>query len=266
VVASRAIEEWAQLERECDVQREKLRRVIDQEMAVAWREKAAILKDLEVEQKERAARHTIDNAKAVAKMIDEERADLQQRELAIQEEKAHLAARLVDMEVQARDFREREVAVQEKEAKVEGLLAERVVKWVGEANSTLDTLGLSPIQVPEARSSLGAVLPVLDSAAERLQHLESTVVGRLETEGQEVARVVVEYVLTYFRSHDPAIPLTPVLVGPIPEMVAAAREGVQEAVEIVAARIEHFIGPDLQTGGPPRTANRIGVVFYIYCK
>jgi hypothetical protein len=108
------------------------------------------------------------------------------------------------MEVRARDLREREVAVQEKEAKLEGLLAEqsagieRVVKWVGEANSTLDTLGLSPIQVAEAPSSLGAILPVLDSAAERLQRLESTVVGRLETEGQEVARAVVEYVLTYF--------------------------------------------------------------------
>jgi hypothetical protein len=37
VVASRAAEERAQLERERDVQREKLRRVIDQEMVVARR-------------------------------------------------------------------------------------------------------------------------------------------------------------------------------------------------------------------------------------
>jgi hypothetical protein len=161
------------------------------------------------------------------------------------------------MEVRARDLREREVAVQEKEAKLEGLLAEqsagieRVVKWVGEANSTLDILGLSPIQVAEAPSSLGAVLPLLDSASEHLQRLESTVVGRLETEGQEVARVVVDYVLTCFWSHDPAIPLTPVLVGPVPETVAAAHEGVQEAVEIMAARFKRFTGPDLQTGGPP---------------
>jgi hypothetical protein len=80
------------------------------------------------------------------------------------------------------------VALQEKEAKVEELLAERsaeierVVKWVSEANSTLDTIGLSPIQVAEAPSSLGTILPALDSAAERLQRMESTVLERLETE------------------------------------------------------------------------------------
>jgi hypothetical protein len=76
-----------------------MRKAVDREMAVARREKAAILKDLEVEQKERATRHTIDCAKAAVKMIDEERADLQQREVAVQEEKARLTARLVDMEV-----------------------------------------------------------------------------------------------------------------------------------------------------------------------
>jgi hypothetical protein len=81
--------------------------------------------------------------------------------------------------------------------------------------------------------------------------LESTIVRRLETEGQEIARVVVDYILTCFRSHDPAITLTPVLVGPVPEAVAAAREGVQEAVEIMAARFEHFTGPDLQKEEAP---------------
>jgi hypothetical protein len=38
--------------------------------------------------------------------------------------------------------------------------------------------------------------------------------------------MVVDYVLTCFRSHDPAIPLSPVLVGPVPEVVATTREGV----------------------------------------
>jgi hypothetical protein len=190
-------------------------------------------------------------------MIDEERADLQQRELAVAEERACLAARRVDLETRARDLREREVAFQEKEAKVEELLAERsegiewVVKWVGEANPTLDTLGLSPIRVAEAPPSLGAVLPALDSAAECLQCMESTILKRLETEGREVAWAMVEYVLTCFRSHDPAVPLTPVLVGPVPEMVAAAREGVQEAVGIVVSHIERLAKPDLPTGGPP---------------
>jgi hypothetical protein len=81
--------------------------------------------------------------------------------------------------------------------------------------------------------------------------MESIVLRRLETEGWVVARAMVEYVLTCFRSHAPAVPLTPVLVGPVPEMVAAAREGVQEAVEIVVSRIERLSGPNLQTGGTP---------------
>jgi hypothetical protein len=278
-VASRAAEERAQMERERDVQHEKMRRVINRDTAITRREKAMTLKEAEVEQKERAARHTIDGAKAAMKIIDDERAVLQQREVAVREEKARLAARLADMEARSRDLKEQKVAIQEQEAhlaallidmeawtrdlkeretKVEGLLAEqiagieRVVKWVGEANTTLDTLGISPIQVAEAPSSLGAVLPTLDSTAERLQRLESTIVGCLDAEGQELARVVVDYVLTCFRSLDPAIPLTPVLVGPVPEAVAAAREGVQEAVEIVAARFERFTGPDLQKEeGPP---------------
>jgi hypothetical protein len=63
--------------------------------------------------------------------------------------------------------------------------------------------------------------------------------------------VVVDYVLSCFRSHDPAIPLTPVLVGPVLEMVAAAREGVQEAVEIVATRFERSSRSDLQKRGGP---------------
>jgi hypothetical protein len=41
--------------------------------------------------------------------------------------------------------------------------------------------------------------------------------------------MVVDHVLTYFRSHNPAISLTPVLEGTISEAEAAAGEGVQEA-------------------------------------
>jgi hypothetical protein len=149
------------------------------------------------------------------------------------------------------------MAFQEREAKIEELLAERstgidrVVKWVSEANPTLDTLGLSPIQVAEAPPSLGIVLPALDSTAEWLRRMESTILERLETEGRAVARVMAEYILTCFWSHDPAVPLTPILVGPVPETVAAAREGVQETVEIVVSRIKRRAGPDLPTEETP---------------
>jgi hypothetical protein len=136
-------------------------------------------------------------------------------------------------------------------AEVEGLLAEqragaqRIAKWVGEASTALEPLGLSPIQVAEAPSSIGAVLSALDSATERLQRLESTLVACLEAKVWELARMVVDHVLTCFWSHNPTISLTLVLEGPAPEAEAAAREGVQEAVEIVATCFERNVEPDL---------------------
>jgi hypothetical protein len=59
----------------------------------------------------------------------------------------------------------------------------------------------------------------------------------LETEGRIVARGMAEYILTSFRSHDPSIQLTPVLVGPLRMTAAATRERVQEAVDMVTARL-----------------------------
>jgi hypothetical protein len=125
------------------------------------------------------------------------------------------------------------------------------VWWVGEANPSLDALGLSPIQVTKAPPSLGAVLPALDSVAERLRRMESAVLDRLETEGRVVAWAIVEYILSCFRSHDPAIPLTSVLVGPIRAMAATAREGVQEAADIVVSRIECRPDPGPLSGRDP---------------
>jgi hypothetical protein len=75
--------------------------------------------------------------------------------------------------------------------------------------------------------------------------LESTLVVRLEAEGWELAQMVVDHVLTCFRSHDLAMSLTPVLKGLGPEAEAAAREGVQKAVEIVASRFERNVEPNL---------------------
>jgi hypothetical protein len=87
VVASRIAEEQARLKREREVIREKMGRVVDREIAVVSREKAAARKEKEVELKERAARHTIDTAKAMAKMIDDKQAALNHREqdLSLQE-------------------------------------------------------------------------------------------------------------------------------------------------------------------------------------
>jgi hypothetical protein len=146
-------------------------------------------------------------------------------------------------------LQKREVALQEREAKVEEFLAKqsasigRIVRWAGEVNPSLDALGASPIWVTEAPSSLGAALQVLDSTAERLQDLESSMHDLLETEGRAVARGTAEYILTCFRSHGPTFQLTPVLVGPIRATAAAVQEGVQEAGNMVVSRIRHRPGP-----------------------
>jgi hypothetical protein len=49
---------------------------------------------------------------------------------------------------------------------------------------------------------------------------------------------VIEYILTCFWCHDPAISLEPVITGPVADTEDAAREGVQDAVELVTERFQ----------------------------
>jgi hypothetical protein len=51
-------------------------------MAVSQWEKAVVLKDLEVEQKERATRFSFDSAKAAVKRNEDERAIFEQQKMA----------------------------------------------------------------------------------------------------------------------------------------------------------------------------------------
>jgi hypothetical protein len=76
-------------------------------------------------------------------------------------------------------------------------------------------LGMSPILVSELPSSISDALPVLDSAADHLRRLDQILRARLEAEGVKLYRAVVEYVLTSFGSHDPAISLAPVIAGTV---------------------------------------------------
>jgi hypothetical protein len=103
---------------------------------------------------------------------------------------------------------------------------QRITTWAGEASTTLVPLGVSPIPVSEPPTSISDVLPVLDSAADRLRRLDQILGARLEAEGGRLCQVVIEYILTCFRSHDPAISLEPVIVGPMADTEDAAREGV----------------------------------------
>jgi hypothetical protein len=110
---------------------------------------------------------------------------------------------------------------------------QRIAAWVGEASTTLVPLGMSPIPVSELPTSISDALPVLDSVVDRLQHLDQILGARLEAEGGRLCRAVIEYILTCFRSHDPAISLEPVA-----DTEDAAREGVQDTVTVVAERFQ----------------------------
>ena len=76
---------------------------------------------------------------------------------------------------------------------------------------------------------------MLNSASDRLWHLEPILAGHLEAEGHELCRMVAEYLLTCLRSHDPAISLGPIVNGPVAETEATARESVRDVVDFVAA-------------------------------
>jgi hypothetical protein len=113
---------------------------------------------------------------------------------------------------------------------------QRITAWAGEASTTLVPLGVSPIPVSRPPTSISDALPVRDSAVDRLRRLDQILGARLEAEGGRLCRAVIEYVLTCFRSHDPTISLEPVIAGPVADTEDAARQGVQDTVEVVAER------------------------------
>jgi hypothetical protein len=114
---------------------------------------------------------------------------------------------------------------------------QHITAWANEASSALVPLGVSPIPGLKQPVSISDALPVLDSAADRLRRLDQILGARLEAEGSRLYRAVVEYILTCFRSHDPAISLGPMVAGPVANTKDAARGSVQDAVDVVA---KHF--------------------------
>jgi hypothetical protein len=122
---------------------------------------------------------------------------------------------------------------------------QHIAAWAGEASTTLVLVRMSPIPVSELPASISDALPVLDFAADHLRHLDQILGARLEAEGGKLCLAVVEYVLTCFRSHDPAISLAPMIAGPVAAIEDAARESVQDAVELVAERFQRDPADDL---------------------
>jgi hypothetical protein len=115
---------------------------------------------------------------------------------------------------------------------------QRIAAWADEASSALVPLRVSPIPVSKQSVSISDALPVLDSTADRLRCLDQILGARLEAEGSRLCRAVIEYILTCFRSHDPAISLGPVIVGPVPDTKDAAWGSVQDTVDMVAKRFQ----------------------------
>jgi hypothetical protein len=115
---------------------------------------------------------------------------------------------------------------------------QRIAAWAGEASTALVPLGVSPIPVSELPTSISDVLAVLDSAADRLRRLDQILGARLEAEGGRLYRAVIEYILTCFQSHDPAISLEPVIAGPVADTEDAAWEGIQDVIGLVAERFQ----------------------------
>jgi hypothetical protein len=116
--------------------------------------------------------------------------------------------------------------------------AQCITTWAGEASTTLVPLGMSPIPALVRPATVSNALLILDSTADRLRRLDQVLGTRLEAEGGRLCRSAIEYVLTCFRSHDPTISLGPVIVGPVADTEDAAREGVQDAVDVVVGRFQ----------------------------
>jgi hypothetical protein len=115
---------------------------------------------------------------------------------------------------------------------------QRIAEWAGEASMTLVPLGMSPILVSKLSALIFDALPVLDSITDRLRRLDQILGARLEAEGSKLCWAVVEYVLTCFRSHNPAISLALMIAGPVATIEDATQESVQDAVVLVVERFQ----------------------------
>jgi hypothetical protein len=175
-------------------------------------------------------------------MVERQEKSLAEHELEAEEKERMLEERV--LRFQAAQAAPGPQAVEEMKKTLEDLQAEhrarvqRIAAWAGEASTALVPLGVSPIPVLELPTSISDALPVLDSAADRFRRLDQILGAHLEAEGGRLCRAVIEYILTCFRSHDPAISLEPMIAGPVADTEDAAREGVQDVVELVAERFQ----------------------------
>jgi hypothetical protein len=193
-------------------------------MDLAWREKDLAFREEMFERRE--------------KLLADHELEAEEKEPVLEERVRQFEA------VQAAQAALGPQAVEAMKKTLEDLQAEqragvqRIATWAGEDRTTLVPLGVSPIPVSELPTSISDALPVLDSAADRLRRLDQILGARLEAKGDRLCRAVIEYILTCFRSHDPAISLEPVIAGLVADTEDVAQEAVQDVVELVAERFQ----------------------------
>jgi hypothetical protein len=111
---------------------------------------------------------------------------------------------------------------------------QKVWDFLGQTKMALLPLSFNPVHSGEPAREVSNVLPVLDSVGAKMLTLEEVISEQLEAEGH----VLVEHVLTCFRSRDPKPYLELVMQGPIIEAEEMARASIQDTAKIVAAWFE----------------------------
>jgi hypothetical protein len=123
----------------------------------------AVERELAAEERSRVALELTNHTKTALELIKEEQAALAVWEAAVVEGEANLATHQEELAARTRGLQEQEASLQTRKAKVEEYLAERstsidrIMRWAGEVNPSLDALRLSPIRVAEAPPSLGTI-------------------------------------------------------------------------------------------------------------
>jgi hypothetical protein len=164
--------------------------------------------------------------------------DADAREAGLRDQEARLAAR--ERQLAERQMQELTVArkgLEDLQAARAGD-AQRVWSFLGQADAVLASFVFSLVRTDGAAPEVGVAVPLLDSAAAKISHLEDAIGSRIEEEGRALAQAVAEHVLICFRSRDPVISLEPVVRGPVEEPVGATAAGVEDAVCTVADRFK----------------------------
>ena len=114
------------------------------------------------------------------KLLGRQRDSLKKQKEWAEKKKAELEERSQEVEATkaALDTRVQEAVRKLQEDQRAG--AQRIADWSSEVSLALVPLGMSPIQVAEPPASIADALPVLNSASDRLRHLEPVLAGQLE--------------------------------------------------------------------------------------